>query len=209
MNARTFTLISGFALAAVLGWTSGQILVLRQSHADDTPVAEKPAAKPCDVAMIDIGKVFKEHVEFFKAMEALKVEMTSFQEKGRAKQEEHKKLAEAAKSLKEGTEPRRQEDARIQRLANELQIEAATKQSEIMAEEARVYYRTYKDISESVAGYARAHGIRAVLRYNSNPADPADRNSVLQAVNNSIIFQDDLDITDEIIRRVNNLPAKS
>ena len=52
-------------------------------------------------------------------------------------------------------------------------------------------------------------GIRVVLRLNSDPIEPDDRNSVLQGVNNSIVFQDNLDITDEIIRRVNNFPSKS
>lgn len=210
MNRRALAYLAGFCSVALLGWLSGQVLVLRQSHADETPAAEKPAAKPCDVAVIDIGKVFKEHIEFKKAMDLLKAEMVAFQEKGQARHKELQDLAEAAKSnFKKGSEPLEQEERKLQRLANELQIESASKQKQIMAEEAKVYHRIYNDVSEKTIGYARAKGIRIVLRFNSDSIDPDDRNSVLAGVNNSIVYQDNLDITDEIIRRVNNFPNKS
>jgi len=78
-----------------------------------------------------------------------------------------------------------------------------------MEAEAKVYHTIYVGVCEKTAAYAKAKGFRVVLRYNSDPINPDDRNSVLAGVNNSIVFQDQVDITAEIIRRVNNLPEKS
>jgi Skp family chaperone for outer membrane proteins len=204
MNRRTLYCLAGLGLFGFLAWSSGRLAVPLATGAD-----EKPTTKPCDVAMLDIGKVFKEHFEFKKAMDALKAEMEEFQARGRAQQAELQQRAEAAKSLKEGSEPRLQEELKLAKMSAELKLESTVKQKQLMEAEAKLYHRIYAGICESSAAYAKSKGIRVVLRYNSEPINPDDRNSVLAGVNNGIIFQDQVDITEEIIRRVNNLPSKS
>jgi Skp family chaperone for outer membrane proteins len=209
MNRRTFCCLAGLGFFAFLGWSTGQLLVPRAISADETPAAERPAAKPCDVAVLDMGKVFKEYNEFKKAMDLLKTESDEFQARGRAQQAELQQRAEAAKALKEGSEPRLQEELKLAKMSAELKLESTVKQKQLMEAEAKLYYRTYLSVCEATAAYAKSAGIRVVVRYSSEPINPDDRNSILSGVNSAIIFQDQIDITGEIIRRVNNLPSKS
>jgi hypothetical protein len=41
------------------------------------------------------------------------------------------------------------------------------------------------------------------MRYSGEPIDPEDRASILQGVNRALVYHRNLDITDEIIDRVN------
>lgn len=208
MNRRTFACLSGFAGVALMGWFSAQLPVLRQGVADEPQEVVKPRPAAA-VAVIDIAKVFKEHSAFKKRMAELKTMFEDFQATSKARQAEIEQLATAAKTLKTGTDPFEQETRRVQRMAVELQADATAMQRKLMKEEAEIYAAIYREVGEKVSAYARANGIRLVLRFNGDPMDTSDRNSVLVGVNNSIVFQDQLDITDEIIRRVNDVPAKS
>jgi hypothetical protein len=42
-----------------------------------------------------------------------------------------------------------------------------------------------------------------VIRYNSQPINESDSNSVMKGVNRNVVFQDGLDITAEIVQRLN------
>lgn len=156
------------------------------------------------VVVIDIGKVFKEHIRFKQQMDVLKKDMEAFQAYVRAEQTKLQERAEKARNTyAKGSPEFKKEEEALQRQANELQIQSASKQREIMEREAKVYFNVYKEVSSAVAEFADRNNISLVLRYNSDVANPDDRNSVLSAVNNSIVFQRNLDITKLIIVDVN------
>lgn len=161
-------------------------------------------AQSNSVVVIDIGKVFKEHIRFKQQMDVLKKDMEAFQAYLRSEQTKLQERAEKARATyAPGSEAYKKEDEALTRQRNELQIQVATKQRDMMEREAKVYFNVYNEIAAAVASFAKDANISLVLRYNSDPINPDDRNSVLQGVNNSIIFQDRLDITNHIIKRVN------
>lgn len=166
--------------------------------------AQERASVPKTVVVIDIGKVFKEHIRFKQQMDVLKKDMEAFQAYGRNEQTKLQERAEKAKNVyAKGSPEIKKEEEALQRQANELQIQSATKQRDIMEREAKVYFNVYQEVSTAVATFADRNGITLVLRYNSDVINPDDRNSVLSGVNNSIVFQRNLDITNLIIERVN------
>ena len=156
------------------------------------------------VVVIDIGKVFKEHIRFKQQMEVLKKDMEAFQAYVRNEQTKMQEKAEKLKrDFNKGTPEFKREEETLARQANELQLQSAQKQRDLMEREAKVYHGVYKEVSAEVANFAIKQEISLVLRYNSDPINPDDRNSVLAGVNNSIVYQKNLDITNIIIRQLN------
>ena len=47
------------------------------------------------------------------------------------------------------------------------------------------------------------NGIELVLRYSAEPMDPQNRQSILQGVNRPLVYHRDLDITGEVLDRLN------
>ncbi|HND56000.1 MAG TPA: OmpH family outer membrane protein, partial [Pirellulaceae bacterium] len=93
-------------------------------------------------------------------------------------------------------------------MASELQVEMALKQKGIAEQEAKIYFNTYNEIYNQVQEFAERYGISLVLRHNNVAMDPQKRDTVLQGVNRAIVYQRQLDITDEIIKRVNSAQAR-
>ena len=93
------------------------------------------------------------------------------------------------------------------RMASDLQVEMALKQKGIAEQEAKIYFNTYNEIYKQVEEFAERYGISLVLRHNNVSMDPQKRDTVLQGVNRAIVYQRQLDITEEIVKRVNSAAA--
>jgi Skp family chaperone for outer membrane proteins len=156
------------------------------------------------MAVIDIAKVFKEHVKFKQKMDNIKKEIEAFQADVRQQRE---RLTERSKKgmemYKPGSPEYRQLEEELAKTASQIQVNAKLKQKEILDREAKVYYETYQDVVTLVARIARHNGIELVLRFDSEQIDPADRGQVLKAVNRNVIFQHPhLDLTNIVLRQV-------
>jgi Skp family chaperone for outer membrane proteins len=58
-------------------------------------------------------------------------------------------------------------------------------------------------VEKAVRNIAAQRELRLALRFSSEALNDKDRKSVLQTVNRPIVFQDQLDITDEVIKALN------
>jgi hypothetical protein len=72
-----------------------------------------------------------------------------------------------------------------------------------MRREARCYLATYEDIVAAIHEYAQAHDISLVLSYRREPINPRQTQSVMRRLNEMVVCHKLPDITDEIIRRLN------
>jgi hypothetical protein len=76
-----------------------------------------------------------------------------------------------------------------------------------MDREALVYYNNYRDIEAAVAEFAQRYGIALVIRYTSEPMDPAKKETIMQGINRMVIYQSRLDITQNILGILNAGPT--
>ncbi|MEM9658727.1 MAG: hypothetical protein AAF961_10235, partial [Planctomycetota bacterium] len=68
---------------------------------------------------------------------------------------------------------------------------------------AKVYYQTYREVSAAVNNYARTNNIGLVLRFVGDQVDPNQREDVLRAINQPIVFQNSVDITPDVLTLLN------
>jgi Skp family chaperone for outer membrane proteins len=164
-------------------------------------IAQGPSRS--SIVIIDVAKVFKEHARLAQAMKILGDEVKAYDGYLREQQEVLKKLAEERQQYKAGTPKYKELDIQITRKQSDLQVEMQLKKKTFMEREAKQFFNTYTEVTQAVAKFADANEIRLVLRFNSTPIDRDDRASVLQGVNNEVVYQQNLDVTGIIIAELN------
>jgi hypothetical protein len=67
-----------------------------------------------------------------------------------------------------------------------------------------MYVEAYGLIADAVAAYAKSHEIDLVIRFNSENIDATKQpNQLLESLNRSVVYENNLDITEAIIAAVN------
>lgn len=155
------------------------------------------------VAVIDVPLIFKNHARFKQRMEAIKGEVEAFEKQVN---EERKKLAKHEERLKTfavGSPEFRQLEEDLARQVSDVRVRSELKRKDVMEREAKVYFETYNEVTREVARQAEIYGISLVLRYDSEPIDGRDRSSILAGVNRPIVFQNNLDLTQLVLKQLN------
>jgi len=179
-----------FAIRAAVVF--GVMICAASAYAQTAPV----------VAVIDIGKVFKNHPGFNAQMEAVKKQVTDYEtviNQRKASLEAQKKKQAEYNSA--SAEYKRIEQAMAHDIAD-IQVQNNLKRKEILIQETRLYYETHKEITAKVSEIATQYGISLVLNYDSSVADPDDRAAVQRSVANPVVFQRNLDLTTMVIDQI-------
>jgi Skp family chaperone for outer membrane proteins len=164
---------------------------------------DKPAPRRCDVAVLNVSEVFEKFTVFQKEMQDLKSDVESFELVLKQAQNDILQLKERMEAAKKGSEERRSLEAELAKRNAELRMEMETKRGGFLAKEAASYAVHYHEMEKVVRDIAARRELRLVLRFSGQDFNDKDRNSVLQAVNRPVVFQDQLDITDEVIKSIN------
>ncbi len=178
------------------------------------PAAARPAAAPAasaspggtNVAVIDIALIFKHHDRFNAAMGDIKKDIEQFEAYVRDEQKKLKAKADELQAYAPSSPEFRTKEGELARLDSELKVQIGLKRKDFLEQEARVYYRVYKEVEQSVGVFAQRYRIGLVLRYNSDDMKEDDRASVLQGVNRAVVWHGNLDITPQIITDLNRRP---
>jgi Skp family chaperone for outer membrane proteins len=175
------------------------------------------ASRASGIALIDIGEVYKNSRNFQRDMEELKLYRNAH---GPAIRDGYKRnqqqmdeiLVELAKHEKDSIEYERlsTEWKKLYDQSYFASISQAPKDNkvEFMRREARIYYDSYQDICEAIREYTEANGIHLVLRCRRTPVELGKATSLMRRVNRGVVFHNVPDITDEIIRRLNQRDEK-
>ncbi|MEM7784749.1 MAG: OmpH family outer membrane protein [Planctomycetota bacterium] len=152
------------------------------------------------VAIVDIGKVFKNHPQFSSQLAALKQEADQFKSQAVQQQQNLMQRGEALSQYQPDSEDYRTEETRLAQESASLQLSQRDKMRSLMQQEARLHYNTYAQVYKAISDYCDANSVQLVLRYNSTQMDPKNPSSVMQKVNGSVIFHNQQnDITTAII----------
>ncbi|RCS54593.1 OmpH family outer membrane protein [Bremerella cremea] len=157
-----------------------------------------------NIAVIDIPVIFKNHALFKKQMDDLKASVDAAEAALTKERDSMKTMVDELQGYKAGTPEFKALEEKLAQLQAGLQVKVGMQKKDFMEKEARVYYNTYNQVTQTVATFAQRHNITLVLRYNSNDIDPTNRQSVLEGVNRPVIYQNQIDITYDILRILNN-----
>ncbi len=163
-----------------------------------------------NVALVDIGKIFKSHPVFGQQLEALRGEAEQFKAQTRQMQQALMQEAQGLKEYEPASPEFKAEETRLAQKSAAKEVEQRSKMRDLMKKEAQLHFDTYNEIKGIIAQYAQQEGMKIVMRYNSQEIDPSVPASIMQKVNGSIVFHtNQKDITQEIVGQIARTYAAS
>ena len=171
-----------------------------------TAQAQNPAganAQKHGIAVVDISYIFKNHKRHQASIEAMKAEMTSTEAELKADSEKIRKMEEQRNTYNVGAPEYKQLDEELARNIAEFKLKMDRLRKSFMEREAKIYYQAYLDVSDAIKYYALRHDIGLVLRFNGESVDPNRREDVLREINKNVVFQNQVDITPDILALLN------
>ena len=159
------------------------------------------AAEPLPIGLIDVDRIFKSHQPFLKKLEPIKAEVKELDESIQVRQAELETVATQARKSQPGSAEFQRLQQQAVRLQTELQQYVATSRQAVQKKEAVVLIECYRQLDAQVSKYAKAHGLKLVIRNQESTLDAGQPfQEVLKALNRSVLYAEDLDITDEIMK---------
>src|SRR5690606_13330621 len=119
------------------------------------------------VVVIDVSYIFKNHIRFKEAQDAMKKEVEQFEETIRAERDAITKMAEQLKSFQPDSPDYKRLEEQIAERTGKLQLETSRARKDFLQREAKLYYDTYQEVTNHVANFARQNNISLVLRFSS------------------------------------------
>jgi Skp family chaperone for outer membrane proteins len=151
------------------------------------------------IAVVDISYVFKNYPGFTAEIEKLKTEMEAADGQLKADSERLVQMQQQRDALKPGSEDFKNIDEQLAREKANFSIKQGTIRRDFLEREAKIYFATYNRVSEVVKYVAQQNGIGMVLRFNGDPIDPQQREDVMRAIMQPIVFQNNIDITPDVL----------
>jgi Skp family chaperone for outer membrane proteins len=158
-----------------------------------------------NIAVVDVSVVFKQHARFLARTETFKKQVENAEAALKKEYEAINALTERLKGLQPGSADFKELEQRVVRAKADWQLKGQSQRRELMEEEGRIYFQTYRELDDAVKRFAVQNNIALVLRYASDPVDdPNDRNEIVKGINKSVVYVDPrLDITVHILQDLN------
>ncbi len=154
-------------------------------------------------AVVDITYIFKNFTKFNQQMEQMKTAMEQADAQLKADRDTVASKEEMRQQYNPGSPEFKTVDEEVARLKAEFQLKAGKIRRDFMEREAAVYYNTFMEVSNAVQYYAQQHNIGMVLRFNGDSIDPNNREDILKAINKPVVFQNNVDITPDVLALLN------
>lgn len=167
-------------------------------------IASSSAWAQVNVALLDVGFIFKNHQGFKQQMDSMKADVAKFEQELKTQQQSIQQRSRQLGTLKAGSPQYKQLEERTTKDLADLKVKMQLRRKEIMEEEAKIYMNTYKEVMSAVSAFANANNIHLVLRYDreANPGEAASPQETLKIINRPVIFQNRLDISPAILNQV-------
>lgn len=155
------------------------------------------------IAVLNLDALFKEDPEVVQGLADLKQEAAEIDEKVRLRQTEIEAVGSDVRKAQPGSQEQRRLQQEFLKLNNELQQYVARERASVQAKEAKLYLTAYREVESVVKEYCKEKGIKLVIRQQTTSLDenqPAQE--IVKALNRLVIYEDGLDITDDIRERL-------
>ena len=161
------------------------------------------ASAQTNVAIVDIGAIFKGHPVFAQQLESLQQEAEKFKAASVQLQQQLVQKAEVLRQYTPGSAEFKQAEASLAQESAAMEVEQRDKMRKLMQQEAQLHFDTYAEVNQMISQYCEQREIQLVLRFNGEPMDPKNPASIMQRVNGSVIhFNQEKDITQQIIAQL-------
>ena len=160
------------------------------------------------IAVIDMGKVFDKYGWFKSETERMNETVKAAEISLKQEHQRILKMQEQLGTYNPGTPEFKKLDEQIAAAKATFKLKMDRQRKEIQSQTTDRVHRAYTDIEAAVKDYARTKQLAMVLKYRSkavdlDPSKPMLPGEVKNSLANPIIFQNNIDITDDVISMLN------
>jgi len=170
-----------------------------------TPTAPASAAPAggVAVALLDVSRVFRDHVRFKQMREAMMADVQKAEADAKAEGEAIKGLMEQLRSMPPGSPEYKSMEEQIAVRQGNLDARVRLQRKEFVQREAKIYHYVYQEILQEVHYFAQTNRIAMVLRFSGDEIDPENPESVIRGINRLVVYHSPpFDITGTILQRL-------
>jgi Skp family chaperone for outer membrane proteins len=171
------------------------------------PATANPAPAGTQIALIDMGHIFKNHAAYNVKRDAIKAKGKLLTDAVAQQRQQLTAGNEKLKQFQAGSLEYKQLEAQLTQQASDFQVQNELKRRELMLEEVRISYETYQEVQAAVEKFAVQYNIQLVIRYDRDKMDPTDPESIRRGVLNPVIQHAGLDITDHVLKLCNQVAS--
>jgi len=170
---------------------------------DDKDAA--PAAAPDKIALIDMSYVFEQSKRFSSLRDEQKDKVAATEKQAKQMSSVLEALKADLEKATAGSPEHEQMESDILKLTREFEDFKRDQQKAHLKAEADVYRTVYLEVSNEATEFAKTHGFTMVMRMSRKSVEKADAPSdVITAMNRQMIYyQEDSDISDEVLAKMN------
>ena len=171
------------------------------------PATSRPAPTGTQIALIDMGFIFKNHAAYNAKRDAIKAKGKVLTDSVAQQRQQLTTGNEKLKQFQLGSLEYKQLEAQLTQQASDFQVQNELKRRELMLEEVKISYDTYQEVQAAVEQFATQYNIQLVIRYDREKMDSTDPESIRRGVLNPVIHHSGLDITDHVLKLCNQVAS--
>jgi outer membrane protein len=171
-------------------------LLVASAWADD-------ASEHFPIATIDVIHIFKNYQPAAEKLEALRADVKELDEKIQLRQIELEQLQRKLAGRPQPGEDREKLQLQFAKLQTELRLYVERERQNVQRRESRIQVDVYKQIQAEVEQITKQRGLKLVLVRPRLSLDSQDLQEVGRALNQTIMYEDGLDITDDVLKSLN------
>jgi Skp family chaperone for outer membrane proteins len=162
------------------------------------------AADPFPIAILNMDRIVKTHQPLLDKLKPLQEEAKKLEGDVQIRQAEIETVVNQLRAAKAGSPEFQRLQVQGAKLQAELQQFINTERANMQKKESAVLLGFYRDLDAIISKYAKERGIKLVVRQQETSLDDNQPvQEVLKTLNRSILYEDGLDITEEILKALN------
>jgi Skp family chaperone for outer membrane proteins len=192
-------LLAGFVISGlVFGVFS------RHATADLARQAEKrdSSNKGANIAVVNLSQVFKTSKSFLKMQDELKLKVKEEDEVAKRMTAELQRIAQKLKGAEKDPEERKEWELQLRKKQADFEEFRKEASRKLQKESSTVFIKMHRITAKVIAEYAQAQEIDFVVRAENEPSEEDDPQHLMMNMNRHVLYQNKLDITEEIIAAI-------
>jgi len=156
---------------------------------------------PFPVALVNMDKIFKTHQPLLDKLAPIKTAAVELEKNLQLRNVELETVVNKLRAAQPGSPEAQRLQQQGAKLQAELQQFMQKERGDLQKREAAIFLDLYRQLEEEVRKYAKAKGIKLVIRQQEGSLDENQPlQQILTSLNRGIIYEDGLDITEEILK---------
>jgi Skp family chaperone for outer membrane proteins len=157
------------------------------------------------IAVVNVDKLFNGYKQHAERLAPLHTSAKETDETVQVRQVELETAANQFRKIPPNTPEQLQAQAKLLKLQNDLKVFVDTERQKLQKREVNAIIASQNDFDVAIKKICKDRGIKLVLRTYNPPDENQPLQEVVKGLNRDVVFQDGLDITDDVLKALNEM----